>query len=122
MSTTKRIGGRCTLRVGGVLVESPGEFTFSPGIPKRETALAADGPAGFVETPGEAMIEGEIYYLHATDIGAITSAEEVTVQLDLATGVQFVLAGAWFSGEGEIDNSKGTMAVKWTGREGRIVR
>lgn len=120
--SSRRVGGRCSLRVGGQMVETPGEFTFSPGPAQRETALAAEGAVGYVETPGEAFIEGEIYYAKVDDLDALVRADGVTVQLDLDSGTQFVLAEAWFSGEGEIDNAAGTMAVRWTAREGRIVR
>lgn len=119
--TTRRVGGRCTLRLGGTIVESPGEFTFSPGPPQRETVMAAEGAVGYLETPGEAFIEGEIFYARVPDIDALVRSDGVTVQLDLDTGVQFVLAEAWFSGSGEIDNAKGTMAVRWSARGGRIV-
>lgn len=118
----QRIGGRIAVRVNGKVIESPGEFTFQAGQPVRTVALGADGPVGYLEEPGTAMIAGEVYFLTLDDVDAIINGEEQTVQLDLAAGKQFVLEGAWFSGDGEFDVTKGTLKAEWTGRKGRIVQ
>lgn len=120
--TTRRIGGRVTIRVGGQVIAAPGEFTFRLGQPVREAALGPAGPVGYLEEPGTAMIEGDVYYQTVEDIDALIYGDDQTVQLDLATGVQFVLEGAWFSGEGEFNTAQGTLSAQWTGRQGRIVK
>jgi hypothetical protein len=120
--TTRRIGGRVAIRVGGKVIDAPGEFTFRLGQPVREAALGPAGPVGYLEEPGTAMIEGDVYFLAVEDIDALIYGDDQTVQIDLATGVQFVLEGAWFSGEGEFSTTDGTVAAQWTGRQGRIVR
>lgn len=120
--TSRRIGGRVAIRVGGRLIDAPGEFTFRLGQPARSAALGPAGPVGYLEEPGTAMIAGDIYYLNAEDIDAIVRGEDQNVQLDLATGVQLVMEGAWFSGEGEVDVAAGTLAAEWTAPTARIVK
>ena len=119
----QRIGGRVAIRVNGRTIEAPGEFTLRIGQPVRTAALGPNGPVGYLEEPGTAMISGPLYYLKLTadELDTLLRGEEQTVQLDLATGKQFVLENAWFSGEGEIDVAAGTMAAEWTGRQGRVV-
>lgn len=120
MAKPNKIGGMATVIVNGETFDGPGEFTFNLGTPQRETAMTPSGPAGYIETPGEPMIEGDVYFARLQDIKAVVEGDGMTIQLDLDNGTRFILSDAWFAGSGDAVATDGRLSAKWVGKKGEM--
>ena len=118
---TQRRGGPIEFQVDGVLMDAKGEFTYNPGIPKREAVVGATTVHGYSETPQVAFIEGAITDRGSLDIAKLFASKDVTVFLGLANGKSFVLSGAWYAGDGTVNTKEGEIGVRFEGVSGEEV-
>jgi hypothetical protein len=121
MSGQKR-GGLYRITVNGVQIECLGVCTYHLGAPKRTAIIKSDGrAAGFSEEGVVPYIEVDALDRAGLDVSAFTTAEDVTVVVDLANGKSIVLSHAWYAGDGQGESEKGVIKSRWEGSEGNEV-
>jgi len=104
----KRIAGRISVKVNGVLHSATGAFTYNLGRWKREFLAGPSSVDGFKETKLIPFIEGEIRDNADLDLAALVDATDATVTLELANGKTIMLREAAYTadGDGETDEAK----------------
>lgn len=118
----RAVGGIMVARANGVQLRAKGDWTYNDGEPTREAVVGADGVHGFKRVPRTAFIEGAITDTGDVDVRALKRLEGATITLDLANGKTFVLAQAWFAGEGTVSTGEGEIAVRFEGERGEELR
>lgn len=113
----KVIGGLLSLKIDGKTYSAVGSFTYNQGLPLRATLLGATGVDGYSQTPQAAYVEGEIRDGSEVDLATLVGADGVTVALELSNGKTFVLANAWFVGEGTGNTAESNVAVRFESSE-----
>ena len=116
LGSNNRRAGRVYLKIDGALYDAKGSFSYNLGHDKREGIVGADGIHGYKETPQLPFIEGVITDRGDIDLEALTTADNVTVTLELVNGKTIVLANAWFAGEGGITTEDAEIAVRLESR------
>lgn len=115
-------GGLLAVKVDGVSYSGVGNFTFNIGKPVRAALVGATGVDGYSETPQAAFIAGEFRDGEDVDLEALVGTIDATVTLELANGKTFVLANAWFEGDGTGNTQEGNFAVRFSSdKEGTFV-
>jgi hypothetical protein len=115
-------GGLLAVKVDGVSYSGVGNFTFNIGKPLRAPLLGSTGVDGYSETPQAAFIAGEFRDGENVDLEALVGTSDATVTLELANGKTFVLANAWFEGDGTGNSQEGNFAVRFSSdKEGTFV-
>lgn len=106
-------GGLLAVKVNGKAYSGVGNFTYNQGLPLRTTLTGATEVDGYSVAPQVAFIEGEFRDGEGVDMAVLVQAKDVTATLELANGKTFVLANAWFSGEGTGNTQEGNFAVRF---------
>jgi hypothetical protein len=106
-------GGLLAVKIDGVAYSGVGNFTYNAGLPVRTALVGATGVDGYSEAPQTAFIEGEFRDGELVDTEALVSATNVTATLELANGKTFVLANAWYEGEGTGNTQEGNFPVRF---------
>lgn len=83
------------------------------GKGKREAIIGADGVHGYKETPQTPFIEGEITDRPDLKLADLTSIDNATVTLQLASGKTVVLSDAWYAGEGTGNTEEANIGVRF---------
>lgn len=107
-------GGLLAIKIDGVTYDGVGNFTYNSGAPLRTALLGATSVNGYSEAPQAAFIAGEIRDGQNIDTEALVATTNATVTLELANGKTFVLANAWFEGEGTGNSQEGNFAVRFS--------
>lgn len=110
------------LKVNGTMHDAKGAFTYSLGLPKRETIVGADGPHGFKTTPQVPYIEGEITDARDLDLKKLCETVGATVTLELQNGKVIVLREAAYCGDGKVQTEEGNIVVRFEGKSAEEVR
>ncbi len=111
----QRKGGIIQVKVGGVIQDAKGNWTYNLGRNIKETVVGSDRVHGYTEKPQPAFIEGEITDRGTLDLAALADTSDVTVTLETAVGKVIVLRNAWFAGEGTGNTDEGNIAVRFEG-------
>lgn len=114
---SQRRAGILYLKLNGQMLDAKGNFTYNPGVAKREAIIGADVIHGFKETPQVPFIEGEITDRGNLDVAALVSITGATVTIDLANGKVVSLTEAWFAGDGNIQTEEANIAVRFEGTD-----
>src|SRR5262245_48674006 len=107
MALPQRRAGLIQLQINGEVHDAKGDFTYSPGTPKRTGIIGSDRPHGFSETPQIPYIEGKITDRGTLDLRALFSLEGATVTISLANGKAFVLSDAYYAGDATATTNEG---------------
>jgi hypothetical protein len=119
--STPIIGGIIQVKVNGQLYSARGDFTWNPGVEKRDAVMGTSEVAGWSTKPQVPFIEGEFTDRGDMDMVALRKVKDATVYLDLANGRAFVLRDACFAGEGSEHTEEGNMDVRFEGLSGEVV-
>ena len=117
----QRKGGIIKFKVGGVLYDAKGAFTYNIGRPKREAVVGADTVHGYTEAPQVAFIEGAITDRADMDLSALLMKVDETISLELANGKVIVLREAWYANEGTGNTEQGEIPVRFEGKSAEEV-
>lgn len=117
------VGGIIEVKVDGQIHRAKGDFTYNPGVAKREAVIGSDGVHGWKETPQVPFIEGEFTDVGAEgpDMIALRKVKSATVFLQLGNGKAFVLRDAVYAGDGTSHTEEGNMDVRFEGMSGEEV-
>ncbi|MEG0064707.1 MAG: phage tail tube protein [Pseudomonas sp.] len=107
-------GGLLAVKVDGVTYAAVGNFTYNAGGKLRTALMGATGVDGYSEAPQAAFIAGEFRDGEDVDTEALVAITDATITLELANGKTFVLANAWFEGEGTGNSQEGNFAVRFS--------
>lgn len=107
-------GGLLAVKVDGRTYSAVGNFTYNSGAPLRTALIGAVEVDGYSEKPQAAFIAGEFRDGEDVDTEALVAIVDATVTLELANGKTFVLANAWFEGEGTGNSEEGNFAVRFS--------
>jgi len=111
---TNRVrGGLLAVKVDGVTYSGVGNFTYNIGAPLRAALIGSTAVDGYSETPQSAFIAGEFRDGEDVDTEALVGMTDVTATLELANGKTFVIANAWFEGDGTGNSQEGNFAVRF---------
>ena len=108
--------GLIWLRVDGVLMSAKGEFTVTPGYPKREALVGAADIHGYKETPQVPSIEGAVTDSQDLDVEALCNATNVTGTLELNNDKTWVIEDAWYAGDGSLKTGEGEISFRLESR------
>jgi hypothetical protein len=119
----ERVGGIIQFKINGTIYPAKGNFTYNLGKPKREGIVGSDNRVhGFKETPQIPFIEGEITDSYDLDIGGILDITDSTLLLELSNGKSFILRGAFYAGDGNLETEEGKLQIRFEGVEGEEVK
>lgn len=107
-------GGLLAVKIDGVTYSGIGNFTFNQGLRMNTALLGATGVDGYSSAPQAAFIAGEFRDGEDVDLEKLVQTDDATVTLELANGKTFVLANAWFEGEGTGNTEQGNFAVRFS--------
>ena len=113
MAKSHRRAGVIFFKVNGNQLDAKGNFTYNLGKGKREAIIGADGVHGYKETPQTPFIEGEITDRPDLKLADLTSIDNATVTLQLASGKTVVLSDAWYAGEGTGNTEEANIGVRF---------
>jgi len=113
MSGSQRVGGIIEVKVGAVLQDAKGEFSYNLGLPLRKPVKGAGRVHGFSEEPQVAFIEGAITDRQTLDLASLLATDGATVTLTLANGKVILLRDAWFAADGTGKTEEGEIAVRF---------
>lgn len=111
----QRRAGLLQLKVGGVIFDAKGNFSYNLGGVKREAIIGVDTVHGFKETVQVPYIEGAITDRGSLDLKSLVDGTDLTVTVDLANGKTIVLRSAWWAGEGTASTEEAEIPVRWEG-------
>ena len=113
------IGGIFNLKIDGTLRTAKGDFTYNFGSNKHEGILGSDGSVqGFKVMPLVPFIEGEITDQQDLDVKELQSLRDGEITLELVNGKVFVLSGAHWASDGNVNTGEGNIAVRFEGTDG----
>lgn len=118
----QRIGGTIFLKRNGKLLRVKSGVTYSLGKQMRETQMAADGPAGYIEKWSEPYIEATIIDTEDLDLEELQAADDDTITLEEVTGKVVVLRNAWAAGEWVKNTETGEISARWVGMSASVVK
>lgn len=110
-----RIGGVLYIKIDGDTIALEGAGSFRASAVNRESVVGVDGQVDYRETPTSGMISFTAKLVPELDIQVLNQRTNVTVQMELANGQQFVLRNAFQTGEIEADAVAGTADVVFEG-------
>ena len=108
------VGGLLSFKVSGKVYSAVGNFTYNAGYPIRAAVVGATKVDGYSETQQAAFIEGEIRDGEGIDTELLVQMKDETATLELANGKTFVLANAWYEGEGTGNSEQGNFPVRFS--------
>jgi hypothetical protein len=111
-----RLGGEFEIKCNGKTIRAVGTFTFTHGGEQREGQVSSRAVDGFTSKERIPGAKGQM-----RDYKGINTKEDIT-KIDNATftakagnGKTFILEGAWYSGNGEIDLDMGVINFEFQG-------
>ena len=110
--------GTLFFKIDGVQRDAVGDFTYNPGVPKREAVIGPDRVHGYKEMPMIAFIEGEIRDERDLDLVALQNLVDATVSVELANGKTFFLRNAWYAADGDVGSEEANVQVRFEGLSG----
>lgn len=117
----QRRAGILSLKIDAKIFDAKGNFSFNPGVEKREAIVGADRIHGFKTMPQVPFIEGEITDSADLDLNALLNLDGSTATLELANGKVFVLRSAWYAGEGTVQTEEGNIQFRLEGLTGEVI-
>ncbi len=113
------IGGIFNCKINGTLVSAKGDFTYNFGSLKKEGILGSDGKVtGFKVSGVVPFIEGQITDTRDLNVKELQALTEGEITLELVNGKVFVLSGAEWSSDGNVETAEGAIAVRFEGVDG----
>jgi hypothetical protein len=109
------IAGMCFFKANGRSYDSQGEFTVTMGGKKLDPLMMASGAIHTTETNEPGMISGTIATMPGLSLQELRDMRGVTVQIQAKSGHVYALRNAFFSGQGEVNPTAGTMNIEFTG-------
>jgi len=90
-----KVSGQITIKVDGdTILAKNGEVDFSFGGLKRESKYADNRRIGYSEEPIAATVQGTLIHTSDTDLQALADHANVSIVLELDTGVKYLVANA----------------------------
>jgi hypothetical protein len=117
--TNRRLAGSTVAQVNGVTL-SITEFSWSPGIFKRETMTSLSGVDGYSEMYRAPYIAGKFRDGQSTSVTQFNALTNATVVLQLANGKSIVGHGLWNTGETDVAGVEATFDWKFEGVPGSV--
>jgi len=115
----RRLAGITVASVNGV-VYNVTEFSWSPGIYKRETLLSMSGVDGYSEMPKAPYVAGKFRDAKTASVTSFNLMTDATVVFQLANGKQIVGHGLWNTGETDVAGVDATFDFKFEGQFGSV--
>lgn len=113
-----RVAGICYIKVDGQQLDVVGGIE-APLMPvKRETVMAASGPAGFKEEATEPYIKLSAVFAPTFPMDAVRNGTNMTVTAEWPNGKAYTLSGAYVVDEATVKSEDGTVDLKFGGNEG----
>lgn len=109
----KVVGGLIAIKVNGEVYRAVANFTWNQGLPMRTSVIGATGVDGYTQAAQSAFLEGEIRDGSDVDLEALVQITDATVTAELANGKTFVLANAWYEGEGTGNTQEGNFPFRF---------
>lgn len=113
MSGDQRRGGMIEVKVGSVMQECKGEFTFNLGKPIKKAIEGSNRITGYGEKPQVAFIEGAITDSPGLNQGDLQSIKDETITLTLGVGKTVILRHAFYAHEGTGKTDEGEIPVRF---------
>lgn len=111
----QRVGGVLNLTIDGTPFAVRGNFEVSPSSVKREGVAGQDRVHGYTEMPIVPGIKGDFTTVPGLSLTALEAIVDSTVQVTLANGTTYVLAGAWTNAAFAINTAEGRFAIEFQG-------
>jgi hypothetical protein len=115
----RRLAGITVASVNGV-VYNVTEFSWSPGIYKRETLISMSGVDGYSEMPKAPYVAGKFRDAKTASVTSFNLMTDATVVFQLANGKQIVGHGLWNTGETDVAGVDATFDFKFEGPFGSV--
>ncbi|HLO63157.1 MAG TPA: phage tail tube protein [Azonexus sp.] len=114
----KRVAGICYVKIDGDQFDVAGDVACPLSDVKRETKMAAAGPAGYIETATKPYIKVKAVFGPNFPIEKVRTATDMTVTAELANGKVYTVSSGWLEGETEVKGSEGEVDLEFGGMKG----
>lgn len=117
---SKRIGGIVYVKVDGKQIKTKGGFEVPISNKKRATVMADDGPAGYSEAAHPNQVKGNILITPDFPLSAITGGTDLTITVELANGMTYVLTEAFLAEHAPLKSDSGECEMTFEGMNGEF--
>jgi hypothetical protein len=107
----QRIGGVLNITIDGNQYPLRGNWSVTPSSVKREGIAGQDNVHGYTEMPIVPGAKGDFSTIPGLSLTALQNITDSTMQITLANGTTYVLAGAWTNAAFEINTAEGRFAA-----------
>jgi hypothetical protein len=115
----RRLAGITVASVNGV-VYNVTEFSWSPGIYKRESLTSFSGVDGYSELYRPPYVAGKFRDAKSVSVNSFNAMTNATVVFQLANGKSIVGHGLWNTGETDVAGVDATFDFKFEGIPGSV--
>ena len=109
----QRIGGVLNLTIDGQQYAVRGNFEVTPSTVKREGVAGQDFVHGYTEMPVVPGAKGDLSTVPGLKLQQLEKIVDSTIQVSLANGNTYVLAGAWTNSAFAIGTAEGKVGVEF---------
>jgi hypothetical protein len=117
--TNRRLAGITVASVNGIIFAVT-EFSWSPGIYKRETMISLSGVDGYSQTARAPYMAGKFRDSQSINVTSFNAMTDATLVFQLANGKQIVGHGLWNTGETDVAGVEATFDFKFEGVAGSV--
>lgn len=114
----KRIAGVCYVKLDGAQLTIKGGLEAPIASSKREGVMAADGPAGFKETPVQPYVKVTALFTDDFPKSAVQKGTDMTITAEFANGGVYTLSGAHLANEAPAKGEEGEIELEFHGQDG----
>jgi hypothetical protein len=117
--TNRRLAGITVASVNGITYPIT-EFSWSPGVVKRETMTSLSGVDGYAENPRAPYVAGKFRDGASVSVTSFNAMTNATVVIQLANGKQIVGHNLWNTAETDVAGADATFDFKFEGVSGSV--
>lgn len=114
----KRIAGVCYVKVDGAQLTIKGGLEAPISSTLRAGVMAADGPAGFKETPVQPYVKVTALFTEDFPMAALQKGADMTITAEFANGKVYTLSGAHLANEAPAKGEEGEIELEFHGQGG----
>lgn len=113
-----RIAGTCYFKVGSDQLSLTGGIEVPFNTATRDDVMGLDGSADFKETFRAPYAKGTFKVPSSFPIDTLVNSTDMTITVEFANKMVYVLREAWLSGEGNFNAEEGTADLEFHGTSG----
>jgi len=109
--------GLITVKIDGdTIFAKSGQITFNPGGWERAEVMADGHMIGYTQKPVPSIVSGTCQHTSDTDMRALADHSNVSITLELDTGVKYLVDSAFATKPPELSGDAGEISIEYKGQ------